>query len=108
MSVATRSKILDCFHQAVYPGKLSEKYSGHDPKNFLGRDRNIFLGRDWLLDFWVVTGSGRDLRVDGPQHYLRFFSLKMSLFRQIHHRVLGQDATIHGINVKSAQKINYK
>ena len=37
--VATRSKILDCFHQAVYPGKFSEKFLGRDPKNFLGRDR---------------------------------------------------------------------
>jgi hypothetical protein len=45
MSIATRSKILDCFHQAVYPGKFSKK--------FLGRDRNIFLGRERLR---VATG----------------------------------------------------
>jgi hypothetical protein len=43
--VATRSKILDCFHRAVYPGKFSEKFLGRDPKNFLGRDRNIRLSQ---------------------------------------------------------------
>jgi hypothetical protein len=36
---ATRSKMSDCFHQAVYSGKFSEKVLGHDPKNFLDRDR---------------------------------------------------------------------
>jgi hypothetical protein len=41
--VATRSKILDCFHQAVYPGKFSEKFLGHDPKNFLGRDQYFYF-----------------------------------------------------------------
>jgi hypothetical protein len=39
MSVATRSKILDCFHQTVYLGKFSEKFLGRDLKSFLGRDR---------------------------------------------------------------------
>jgi hypothetical protein len=34
-----------------------------------GRDRIFFLGRDRFLNFWVATGSGRDPRVDGPQHY---------------------------------------
>jgi hypothetical protein len=37
----------------------------YDPENFLGRDRYFFLGSDrgsrWDL--------GRDLRVDGRQHY---------------------------------------
>jgi hypothetical protein len=64
ISVATRSKILDCFHQAAYPGKFSVKFLGRDPKNFLGsrpktgRDRYFFLGPYRFLDFWV----------DGPQH----------------------------------------
>jgi hypothetical protein len=46
--VATRSKILEFLHQAVYPGKFSgsrpEKFSGSRP--ITGRDRNIFLDRD--------------------------------------------------------------
>jgi hypothetical protein len=51
--VATRSKILDCFHQTVYPGKFSEKFSGSRP--ITGLDRNFFLGRDQFLNFWVAT-----------------------------------------------------
>jgi hypothetical protein len=43
-SVAIRSIIFYCFHQAVYPDKFSEKFLGRDPKNFLGRNR--------LLNFW--------------------------------------------------------
>jgi hypothetical protein len=38
MSVVARSKILYCFHQAVYPGKFSEKFIGRDPKNFSGKN----------------------------------------------------------------------
>jgi hypothetical protein len=49
--VATRSKILYCFHQAVYPGKFSEKCLGQYPENFSGRDR--------FSNFLVATGSGR-------------------------------------------------
>jgi hypothetical protein len=55
MSVATRSKILDCFHQAVYPGKFSEKFLGRDPKSFLGRERSrVATG----IFFWIATYYG--------------------------------------------------
>jgi hypothetical protein len=55
MSVATRSKILDCFRQAVYPGKFSEKFLGRDPKNFLGRERSrVATG----IFFWIATDYG--------------------------------------------------
>jgi hypothetical protein len=51
--VATRSKILDCFHRAVYHGKFSEKFLGRDPKNFLVRDRFLDF---WFLDFcWAFA-----------------------------------------------------
>ena len=51
--VATRSKILYCFHQAIYIGKFSEKFLGRDPKNVLGRDRSrVATG----IFFWVATG----------------------------------------------------
>jgi hypothetical protein len=62
ISVPTRSKILDCFHQAVCPGKFFEKYSGRDPKkpDRTGRDRTFsgsrpITGRDRYF-FWVATG----------------------------------------------------
>jgi hypothetical protein len=48
---------------------------GRDRIFILGRDPwsvvtgFFFLGRDRFLNFWVATGSGRDPRVDGPQHY---------------------------------------
>jgi hypothetical protein len=58
-NLTTRSKILCCFHQDVYPGKFSKKFLGRDPENFSGHDRNFFLGRDLFLNFGV----------DGPQHY---------------------------------------
>ena len=45
-----------------------EFLSGSRP--VLGRDRIFYPGRDRFLNFWVATGSGRDLRVDGPNHYL--------------------------------------
>jgi hypothetical protein len=63
--VPTRLKILDCFQQDVCPGKFSEKFLDRDPKNFLDHDRlRVATG----IFFWVATGSGRELRVDGPQH----------------------------------------
>jgi hypothetical protein len=62
ISVATRLKILDCFHQAEYPGKFSEK--------FLGRDQSrVATG----IFFWIATDYGsRPEFFSGPRPVFRF------------------------------------
>ena len=49
----------------LYLGRFGREFRS---RPVFGRDRIFFLGRDRFLNFWVATGSGRDLRVDGPNH----------------------------------------
>jgi hypothetical protein len=63
-------------------------------------DRYFFLGCEQILNFWVASGSGRDLRVDGSQHYV------WTKIKNMHS--ISRDISILSISPKSILILNLK